>query len=158
MVGGNWVLTGQTKKPYPTKPFHTAPVGLAAQIVKDNESKDCLEAVYLGKLSAFAKALKVTKVDLNRDGRLEYIVTPYEDDCFCSPRLPNRCMKAIYQKFGVKYKLLLGEENGNMLSDDVADLVPSTTSTKGYLDIIAISRFDGERTIYRYDGKRYHKQ
>jgi hypothetical protein len=94
------------------------------------------------------KMMKVTKMDLNKDGKSEYMVV-VDDGRICGA-LAN-CPSWIYASNGSGYKLLLSDTASRGLS-------MVTTSTAGYRDIESTSgdtAILSHRIVYKYDGSMY---
>jgi hypothetical protein len=118
-------------------------------ISKDNLLIEMLKSPWMKKVEdKTAQSMEVTKIDLNNDGKLEYMVELDGED-FCG--LAGNCLNWIYGKNGGKYSLLL---NTNTREIDF-----EKTSTNKFPDLITEDR-GGEFgkyyvVIYKFNGNKY---
>lgn len=135
---------------YATPDKARAPVELAHQIVMDTEGHEWLQEAFGGDITRLAQSLEVKEIDLDGDGRTDYLVTP-TDSGRCGS---GGCSLYIYRRSDSGYAVLFGEgpteADGmltNHISREVVDIGPGRTN--GYLDVRL-----GGRSL-RYDGERY---
>lgn len=125
-----------------------APRALVAQMVKDDgQANECLATEYRNDTDLLGSNLKVRRIDLNRDGKTEFIVH-LSDACQGGQNSPI----FVYQRVPTGYKLLL-TDSGN-------DLSVRRTSTGGYHDIAVVahgSAIEHEITIYKFRSGKYQK-
>jgi hypothetical protein len=130
------------------KPSTEAPPDLVKQLVKDSaDTKACLDK-HEGAVASIGLAIE--ELDLDGDGKPEYIlrVTSDPDDCGLCGAV--KCPQWIYLKSEDGYRLLLGKNE--------ADFSTLKTRTKGYLDIqneVPSRNNTFYIEIYKWDGKSY---
>lgn len=140
-------ITAQTKKPVVKKQTTAInskiPMDLLKQLATNDENKSVINDSYGGDVQKFADSLSVTPVDLNKDGRLEYIIVV---PALCGA---SDCPASVYQKASRNgYKLLLEEYN----------IKPKLTVSGNYRDLQASSQagVDDVRTaVYKFIGGKY---
>jgi hypothetical protein len=97
-----------------------------------------------------AQTLRIRKVDLNRDGRPEYIVKiEGEGVDFCGA-LAN-CPRWVFRKTQRGFERIAFDEGAR-------ELTPQKSSTKGYRDLPALAgstAIEDAVVIYKYDGRKY---
>ncbi len=108
------------------------------------------------------RAIQVEPIDLNRDGKVDYVVsgtggsinmtstgTMEIVDCLCGAR---RCHDWLYLNTGAGYKLVFSVKNGG--------IIPLATYTNGYRDLSVETVLGNSRPvtpIYKFDGTRYQE-
>jgi hypothetical protein len=138
--GGESTKKGPSKKNVVLKKNSNVrlPKELILQMARDNERvKSCLQEEGGSTVKFAAKNLSADLLDLNRDGKPEWLIGG--EGCFCGNRT---CARWIYREAAGKYELLL--EDG----------VPLDTFTNGYKDL-QVGFGPYIPTIFTYDGKRY---
>lgn len=96
------------------------------------------------------KVIQISPVDLNRDGKPEFLVEG-NSGCACAMQ---RCHNWIYQKTDEGYELILD-------AGPIEWILRRKTSTNGYIDleVVSVSGPDGAgSTIYKFDGTDYKEQ
>jgi hypothetical protein len=134
---------------------------LIRQIISDDNTvtSSCIE-----KLGGAESAVEVKSLDLNRDGKTDYLVSGrsadiYIDmtgsgkteilDCVCGSR---RCHEWLYVNTGDGYRLVLSVKDGGIML--------LKTYTNGYRDLRVESVLGNSRpsnTIYKFDGTGYRE-
>jgi hypothetical protein len=115
------------------------PVEIVKQMLEEGGN---FEGYTVERLSKF---LVVKLVDLNRDGKPEFLVRGINDICG-----PYWCTHRVYRKTAGGYQLLF--------EDAVQDLKPQKTFTNGYRDLMSFkhgSAYESELDLYKFDGKEY---
>jgi hypothetical protein len=139
--GGESTRKGSTKKkvvPKKKKSNVRLPKELILQMARDNDRvKSCLQEEGGNAVTFAAKNLSAHLLDLNRDGKQEWLIEG--EGCFCGNRT---CASWIYREVAGKYELLL--EDG----------VPLDTFSNGYKDL-QVGYGPWIPTIYTYDGRHY---
>ena len=119
---------------------------LTQLVLKDKKVEESIQS-YGTKAADVEKGVKVEKVDLNRDGRPEYLVT-LEESMICGAHA--NCPHWVFRKTGDEYQsLLLGW--GQELSLEKA-------SSGGYRNLRtegADSAIERSATVYKFDGSQY---
>lgn len=117
------------------------------QLIKQDDEVVEFLAGDPSKGDGLVKSLDVSKVDLNGDGRPEYVVVLGEDG-ICGAL--GNCPQWIYRKNGARYELLLRTR--------ARSIVLEKSSTRGYRDLRASSgdtAIRDEYEVIKYDGRRY---
>ena len=132
---------------------------LIQQIISDDHTvtSSCIE-----KLGGPENAVEVQSIDLNRDGKVDYVVsgtggstnmtssgTMEIVDCLCGSR---RCHDWLYLSTGAGLQLVFSVKDGG--------IIPLATYTNGYRDL-SVESVSGNarpvRSIYKFDGTKYQK-
>lgn len=98
-------------------------------------------------VAAITKGIIVKKIDLNKDGQPEYLVT-LEEEHLCGAHA--NCPAWVYRKTGGEYQLLLRTFGQQLLLE--------RTSTNSFRDLRsegASSAFETDFSIYKFDGNKY---
>ena len=107
------------------------------------------DAIKDGSLKAanLTKQMSVKKLDLNNDGRPEYIVV-IQDGFLCGAH--GNCTNRVYRKAGSEYQELLAD-NGEMITFE-------KTYTNKFRDLRlegSNTAFEGSGTVFKFDGDTY---
>jgi hypothetical protein len=145
----------RTETPPTLKKIPT-PADLALHIAKQEEAGDTLAEEYGGSIAKFAQDVFTEAIDLDRDGKPEFVVVPHYPT-YCGS---GGCELLIYARVGNEYKLLYGADTGEGLL--VGLWGPSSDSlrlgrnyTNGYLDLEY--RVSGTVTVLKFDGTYYRR-
>jgi len=119
---------------------------IVQQLIRDRE----ITAKCVQEAGGAQKTVYVNSVDLNRDGKPEFIV-----DLHTSCGAGNG-YKWIYRRTTTGYEQLLSAGGPR------TEIAPLKSYTNGYRDVVeaAFASVSGDsvRTIYRFDGKRYREK
>ncbi len=116
---------------------------LARQLIKDDGDIANYVRNTRMSVSSAAKELKTKKVDLNEDGKVEFIVS----GLICG----QNCSHWIYQKDRNKYIQI-------PFSETLISLDALKTKTKGYRDLLGrmfLNAAEGALYTYKFDGFKY---
>ena len=151
----------QIRAPQVPKSTPVSKQELIQQIISDDDTvtSSCVE-----KLGDAENAVEVESIDLNRDGKTDYLVSGLTAsinidmtgngkseivDCLCGSR---RCHNWLYVDTGNGYLLVLSAKDGGIL--------PLKTYTNGYRDL-SVESVSGNsrpvRSIYKFDGIKYQE-
>lgn len=117
------------------------------QLVRDNEDVRQLIRNYNGGFEATAKDMSVETIDLNHDGKPEFLVEGVLGGMLCGA---SNCPSWIYRKTRDGYSLLLSESGSGISVEK--------SSTNGYRDLRNSGHYSASETyvtIYRFDGRKY---
>lgn len=121
------------------------------ELKKDGEFRD--RTSDMGESLDCAKLLDVKTIDLNRDGRKEFLVRG-KDIPLCGGT--GNCLFWIFQKGRTRVRVLLAASDYADMAEMGDQLLASRT--QGYADILLKGHFTAAATgyyTYRFDGSRY---
>lgn len=122
------------------------PMALVQQFITDEGFQDFINTGYDGNINTFIQRLNVRKIDLNKDGQLEYFL---ETPLSCGSR---GCTTYVYKQTGKsnKYRLLFEGQ----------DLKPKNTYTNGYRDLEGWMQSGADNWwtySFKFDGNEYNQ-
>ncbi|MDT4954715.1 MAG: hypothetical protein QOJ02_2853 [Acidobacteriota bacterium] len=120
---------------------------LTQLVLQDKEVKEAMTGEGGLSVDDITKGIIVKKIDLNKDGQPEYLVT-LEVGYFCGAHA--NCPDWVYRKTGGEYQLLLRTFGQQLLLQ--------RTSTNSFRDLRsegASSAFETDFSIYKFDGNKY---
>lgn len=117
------------------------------QLLRDDEAVTKSIKNYSGGFDAAAKDMSVETIDLNHNGKPEFMVEGVLGGMLCGA---SNCPSWIYRKTRDGYSLLLSE-SGSGISVE-------RSSTNGYRDLRNSGHYSASETyvtIYKFDGHKY---
>jgi hypothetical protein len=120
---------------------------LTQLVLQDKEVREALGGEGALSVDDITKGVIVKKVDLNKDGQPEYLVT-LEVGYFCGAHA--NCPDWVYRKTGGEYQLLLRTFGQQLLLQR-----SSTNSFRDLRSEGASSAFETDFSIYQFDGNKY---
>jgi hypothetical protein len=120
---------------------------LTQLVLQDKEVKEAMTGEGGLSVDDITKGIMVKKIDLNKDGQPEYLVT-LEVGYFCGAHA--NCPDWVYRKTGAEYQLLLRTFGQQLLLQ--------RTSTNSFRDLRsegASSAYETDFSIYKFDGNKY---
>ena len=120
---------------------------LTQLVLQDKEVKEDMTGEGGPSVAAITQGVIVKKIDLNKDGQPEYLVT-LEEGHLCGAHA--NCPAWVYRKTGGEYQLLLRTFGQQLLLEKA--------STGGFRDLRtegASSAFETDFSIYKFDGNKY---
>jgi hypothetical protein len=120
---------------------------LTQLVLQDKEVQEAMTGEGGISVAAITKGIMVKKIDLNKDGHLEYLVT-LEEEHLCGAHA--NCPAWVYRKTGGEYQLLLRTFGQRLLLEK-----PSTNSFRDLRSEGASSAFETDFSIYKFDGNKY---
>lgn len=135
------------------------PIELAKQVAKDSVDEYFMKEFFANDFAKLAAAIPVRRIDLNRDGKDEFIVQATTSIGLCGS---GGCSMWIYRDTGAGgYECISGDDGNELrlLVDgiDQEHLFPTTKYSKGYVDLV-VNYTDGRKAAtagLKYDGRRY---
>jgi hypothetical protein len=115
--------------------------------VRDDEGVRQSIREYSGGFEGAAKDMSVETIDLNHDGKPEFMVEGVLGGMLCGA---SNCPSWIYRKTRDGYSLLLSESGSGISVEK--------SSTNGYRDLRNSGHYSASETyvtIYRFDGRKY---
>jgi hypothetical protein len=119
---------------------------LTQLVLQDKEVQEAINDLGAS-TDGVTKGITVKKIDLNKDGHPEYLVT-LEEEHLCGAHA--NCPAWVYRKTGGEYQLLLRTFGQQLLLERA-----STNSFRDLRSEGASSAFETDFSIYKFDGNKY---
>lgn len=116
-------------------------------VLQDKEVQEAMTGDAGLSVDDITKGIMVKKIDLNKDGQPEYLVT-LEEEHLCGAHA--NCPAWVYRKTGGEYQLLLRTFGQQLLLERA-----STNSFRDLRSEGSSSAFETDFSIYKFDGNKY---
>ena len=137
------MVSAQTGKQAAVK----ADAALTQLVLQDKEVQEAMTGESGLSVDDITKGIIVKKIDLNKDGQPEYLVT-LEVGYFCGAHA--NCPAWVYRQTGGEYQLLLRTFGQQLLLEKA-----STNSFRDLRSEGSSSAFETDFSIYKFDGNKY---